>query len=253
MSIELRQTNHLIDCKQEKLLSSLVKVAFWLLVLLFLPQIILSLLFGVFFGFWQAGEVTTNSFNTWYSTMPVLLTLSLISPVLTIPLLMKATNAENWPDRFNLWAIKAMVVSLTAKWLMVGFVFWLTSSFVGEWLKLPEEQFVLDIKAAGNSVGMVVLISFTLCVIIPIMEELIFRGWLFTKVEQTQLGSIGALILTAILFTIIHSQYENNVTFIMLLFFGLLLGYTRYKSNNISYSIAIHILFNGLAYIVMFL
>ena len=82
--------------------------------------------------------------------------------------------------------------------------------------------------------------------------ELIFRGWLFTKIAQTKLGKIGALIVTAMVFTIIHSQYEHNVTFIILLFFGLLLGYTRYKSNNINYAIAIHVLFNSLAIMALF-
>lgn len=234
-------------------LISLFKVSFWLLALLFLAQIVFGFVSGLFFEIFYIDENSTDGFSEWTTNVPTILMLLLLSPIINIPLLMKATPAKGWKRLFDFWAIKKMKKQELMKWLLASIVFWVITSMIGQTMNLPAEQFMLDIKAAGNSVGMMVLISFTLCVIIPIMEELIFRGWLFTKVAQTKLGNIGALILTAIIFTIIHSQYENSVTFIMLLFFGLLLGYTRYKSNNISYSIAIHILFNSLAIMALFL
>ncbi|TWX68491.1 CPBP family intramembrane metalloprotease [Colwellia demingiae] len=224
----------------------LVKTVLWLATLLFLPQIILGFLSGMFFGVWQGEKFTTSAFDVWYMTISVLLTLSLISPLITISLLIKATKAETWSERFDFWAVKVMGVSEVAKWTVVGFSFWFISSILGWWIKIPEEQFMLDIKAASNSTDMIILILFTLCLVVPIMEELIFRGWLFSKVAQTKLGNIGALLLTAFVFTTIHSQYEHVITFLMLLSFGLLLGFVRYKSNNTCYTINIHALFNTL-------
>ncbi len=252
MSIKLINTNELIDYKRENTLSSLAKIFFLLAILLFLPQTILSFLFGVVFGFWQEEGFTTNAFKAWSMSISVLLTVSLLSPLLTIPLLIKVTKAEDWSERFDFWAVKVMCVSKVAKWLAVGVAFWLFSSYTGELLKLPEEQIMLDIKIARNSVGMGILIFTTICLVVPIMEELVFRGWLFSKVAQTKLGSTGAIVLTSLIFTIIHSQYEQSITFIMLFLFSLLLGYARYKSNNISYSILIHIIFNSLALILLF-
>ena len=139
------------------------------------------------------------------------------------------------------------------KWLLAGFIFWAISSMIGAMMNLPVEQFMLDIKAASNSVGVIALVIVSICLVTPVMEELVFRGWLFRRIGQTKLGDIGALILTAIIFTVIHSQYEHNVSFIIMLAFGLLLGFIRYKSNNISYSIVTHMFFNSLAIVTLFI
>jgi membrane protease YdiL (CAAX protease family) len=235
-----------VDTAIEPESHSLIKIVLWLVTLLFLPQVILGILSGIFFCVWQGEKFTLSTFDTWYMTISVLLILSLISPLITIPLLMKASKGKSWSGYYDFWAVKVIGVSEVVKWIVVGFVFWFISSFLGWWIKVPEEQFMLDIKAASNSTDMIILILFTLCLVVPIMEELIFRGWLFSKVAQTKLGNIGALLLTAFFFTIIHSQYENVMTFLMLLAFGLLLGFVRYKSNNISYTVIIHALFNTL-------
>lgn len=232
--------------------SSLIKAVFWLIVILFLPQLLLGFGFSIFFGIQQGNNFTEEAFSLWFASISVTLILTLLSTLLTLPLLIKATQAENWKCRFDFWAVKTINLKVLIKWLTIGLFFWLASSFMGEWLNLPVEQFMLDVKSAGNSVDMGILIFVSICLVIPIVEELIFRGWFFSQIAETKLGNIGALILSTIIFALIHSQYEQISTFIMLLLLSLLLGYVRYKSNNISYSIAIHIIFNSLAIITLF-
>jgi membrane protease YdiL (CAAX protease family) len=111
---------------------------------------------------------------------------------------------------------------------------------------------MLDLKAESNNSIVVILMVLTICVVVPIMEELVFRGWLYSKIAQTKLGDIGALTISSIIFTLIHTQYDNIITFLVIFLLGLLLGFARYKSANISYSIAMHMIFNSLAMVALF-
>jgi len=233
---------------------SLFKSTLWLLALLFLAQFVLGFAFVVVYGIKQGSDFNKEAFNIWFSSMPVLLTLTLVSSLLTFYILIKATNKDSWVERFDFWAVRKPEGKSLAKWLAVIFVFWLISLFIGEWFKLPEEQFMLDLKDAGNSSFMVLaLIVVGLCFVGPIIEELIFRGWLFSKITQTKLGNIGALLLTSVIFTVIHAQYEQSITFLMIFTLGLLLAFVRYKSNNISYAIAMHVVFNSVSMFALFL
>ncbi|MBS1205753.1 MAG: protease [Proteobacteria bacterium] len=66
---------------------------------------------------------------------------------------------------------------------------------------------------------------FTACLIAPVSEEIIFRGFLLNaglgwgKVPQ-QVG----IVLTSLLFAAIHTQYQAPLTFIQLFIFSALLS-----------------------------
>jgi membrane protease YdiL (CAAX protease family) len=227
---------------------SLIGIVFWAAALMFLPQIIMSFIIGSLYRIYQGAGSSLETF----ASIPLLLTTLLLSPVIFIPMLLIATNRKNWDERFGFWAVKAINAKVLVQWLIIGLFFWLVSSLVDEWLNLPVEQFMLDVKDASNSLTMVILVLTTICIIVPVMEELMFRGWLYSKVAQTKLGNIGALVFSSILFTAIHTQYNNIITLIMIFLLSLLLGFARYKNGNISYCIAIHILFNSLATIALF-
>jgi membrane protease YdiL (CAAX protease family) len=227
---------------------SLIGIVLWAAALIFLPQIIMSFIIGLLYRIYQGAGSSLDTL----SSIPLLLTILLLSPVIFIPMLLIATNRKNWDERFGFWAVKVINAKVLVKWLIVGLFFWLISSYLGELLNLPIEQFMLDVKSASNSLGVVILMVVTICLLVPVMEELVFRGWLYSKIAQTKLGNIGALFLSSILFTTIHTQYDNAITLMIIFSLGLLLGGVRYKSGNISYSIAIHILFNSLATIALF-
>ena len=231
--------------------TSLIKTILWLVVIVFLPSIILFFGFGIFFGI-QGSGFSEEGASAWFASIPVMLAMALIAPLLTLPLLSIATQAENWGDRFDFWAVRAIHAKALVKWLVAGLIFWLVSSFIGEWLNLPVEQFLLDIKTASDNAVVVILMVVTICIVVPVMEELVFRGWLYSKIAKSKLGHSGALILSSIIFTVIHTQYDNAITLVMIFLLSLLLGFVRYKSGNISYSIAIHMLYNTLATIALF-
>jgi|GEM_PF-1546336 len=239
--------------KNTGFISHLSKTVGWTFALIFLPQLVLSFGFGIFFGVQQGSDYTPEAFNLWFSSVPVLLTLTLISPLLTFPLLKKASQAKNWNACLEFCALKKVDASVCAKWLIIGFIYWSLSSLAGLLFNIPVEQFMLDIRSTSDNITNVVLVVLTICIVVPIMEELIFRGWLYSKIEQSRLGKFGALVLSSIIFTAIHTQYENTVTLVIIFLLGFLLGFVRFRSGNISYCIAIHMLFNSLAIFALFL
>ena len=233
--------------------ASHIKTLLWILAILFLPQLVLGFAFGIFFGIQQGVNFNEAERLRWLSSLPVMVSLMLSGSILTLPLLLKATQGKSWSSRLKFWAVRMINIKMLAKYLGVTFIFWLVISLISQWLNLPAEQFMLDLKGTESSALMVIFLLFSVCIFVPVVEELVFRGWLYTKIAQTKLNNIGALILSSILFTVIHTQYENIATFIIILSLAVLLGVIRYKSQNISYCIAVHILFNSLGMIALFL
>jgi len=238
--------------KNTGLFVSLFKIMLWAFILIFLPQFLLGFVFSIFIGIQQGGSLATEADNARFLTTSVQLLLFLIAPLIFIPLLVKATNATGWAERFAFWAVKPVNRKETGKWLSIGLIYWLSSLLLGELLSLPPEQFMLDIKAAVNSFTMLMLALTTICIVVPIMEELTFRGWLYSKIKQTKLGDFGALIITTLSFTALHTQYNNAMTLMFIFALGLLLGGVRYKTQNTGYAILIHMLFNSLATLALF-
>lgn len=74
----------------------------------------------------------------------------------------------------------------------------------------------------------------------PLLEELIFRGYLFKAWRHSRLGLSGTLLLTSVLFTALHlSQY--NWTYLSMIFaLSLILGLAREKSGSVWVPLAIH-------------
>ena len=88
----------------------------------------------------------------------------------------------------------------------------------------------------------------SLVVAAPIMEEFIFRGFLFSQLRNTRLGVWGAIITTSFLWTVIHFQYETMILYVLFIL-GIFLGYLRYKYNSLYLVIGIHALNNMIPFI----
>ena len=72
-----------------------------------------------------------------------------------------------------------------------------------------------------------ILLGFVSAVLVaPIIEEFLFRGFLHSQLEITRLKDWGAVIVSSLVWTAIHFQYELGIL-IFLFVFGLFLGYFR--------------------------
>ncbi|MBN2183601.1 MAG: CPBP family intramembrane metalloprotease [Sedimentisphaerales bacterium] len=90
------------------------------------------------------------------------------------------------------------------------------------------------------------LFWFAIIIAGPLSEEIFFRGFLFEGIRYSKVGAAGAVIITSLIWSTMHLQY--NIYGIIFIFVGgLLLGYVRIRSNSIYPPIAMHILHNIIA------
>lgn len=85
----------------------------------------------------------------------------------------------------------------------------------------------------------------------PVIEELVFRGYLFQALRHSRLGLWGTLILTSVLFTAIHGYQYPWITLLHVFAFSLLLGMARKKTGSLYVPIALHMLNNAVAMTVL--
>lgn len=133
-------------------------------------------------------------------------------------------------------------------------------AFVYEWnmsFNFPEWALSYDKKAEHltkyflkmNSVGDLAYNLLILAIVPAIGEELLFRGYL----QQTFKKWLGkphlAIVITAILFSAIHMQFQGFLPRFVL---GLLLGYFFYWSGSLWLPIIAHFLNNALAVLLAY-
>jgi len=104
----------------------------------------------------------------------------------------------------------------------------------------PAEQEVmramLELEGGALVVGALVAV-----VVGPLLEELLFRGFL-QSVLVRPLGSFGAVVVTALLFALLHGKSTFGPLFCLSLY----LGWLRARSGTLWISWAVHALHNGL-------
>ncbi len=97
-----------------------------------------------------------------------------------------------------------------------------------------------------RTAGFPPLLWLAVVVLAPLNEEIFFRGFLFAGFSRSRVGGWGAILLTSLLWAVIHVQYDwYDAGSIFAA--GLLLGYVRRKTNSIIPTIAMHALMNLVA------
>jgi len=97
-----------------------------------------------------------------------------------------------------------------------------------------------------ETAGSIPLLLFAIILVAPIIEELFFRGFMFRGLQYSKVGPIGAILITSLLWSSIHLQY-NLYQIAILLVTGLVFGWARVKTNSIIPCIAMHMTLNVLS------
>jgi membrane protease YdiL (CAAX protease family) len=77
----------------------------------------------------------------------------------------------------------------------------------------------------------------------PLLEEMFFRGFLFSGLMASSLGPAGAIVTTSLLWAIIHVQYDY-FWMLSILIIGLALGVVRYRTGSIVLTFVLHAAIN---------
>lgn len=111
----------------------------------------------------------------------------------------------------------------------------------------PEQLAVQFLKMTLGYPVLFVLALLSIIVLAPLVEELLFRGFLQSFIRQ-HLGSKQAIVMTSLLFSLFHysaDQKISNLTIVGSLFvFSLFLGFVYEKRGSLFAPIFLHSLFN---------
>jgi CAAX protease family protein len=112
----------------------------------------------------------------------------------------------------------------------------LVSSATG---RAVEPGFMGEVLKSASADGALWLLVIAFCVAAPVTEELFARGFLYRGWSESFLGPVGAIILSSLVWTSLHLQYDwfflGEVFSI-----GLLFGYMRYRSHSTWLTIVLH-------------
>ncbi len=82
-----------------------------------------------------------------------------------------------------------------------------------------------------------------LCVLVPIAEELLFRG-MIQQIFTRNLGAVAGFLLAGLVFGAVHLSAHLLVS---ISFFGVILSFVYFATGNLVYTIISHALFNIIA------
>jgi membrane protease YdiL (CAAX protease family) len=141
--------------------------------------------------------------------------------------------ALNWPSPGEL--LRALAITA---------ILLLAESFVGAG-EAPSDPYVSGKHADGF---LILLIGS--CIAVPVMEEFVLRGFMFRGWSQSFLGPVGSIVLTSVLWAMMHTQYDWFGRFSIFVV-GLAFGYFRWRSNSTWLTVMVHSAMNTLVFFMI--
>ena len=99
--------------------------------------------------------------------------------------------------------------------------------------------FMVDVLKSARADGALWLLVIAFCVAAPISEEFFARGFLYRGWSESFLRVPGAILLSSLVWTVLHLQYDWFF-FGEVFSIGLLLGWLRYRSNSTWLTVIVH-------------
>ncbi|AIX74597.1 MAG: type II CAAX endopeptidase family protein [Mixta calida] len=111
---------------------------------------------------------------------------------------------------------------------------------------LQPERWLED--QANQSVVSLWILLFSAVLLAPVFEEILFRGFLLQGfLLWAPRSRFACIVLTSLLFAVMHTQYVHWQTLAVLTLFSLLLCYARLRANSLLLPIFLHMLNNLIA------
>lgn len=148
-------------------------------------------------------------------------------------------------DKYN-FRIKTTKVMKVIKYSALSYLVTITISIISMYiftklnLNIKQQEIVNEMAKAPMSTFIFTILP--IVVFAPVVEEFVFRWYLFEKVFSKRIGVIGGAIITSLIFAFVHF---NLKTFPVLLTIALINCYIIHKKGY-WYSVFNHLIFNGM-------
>ncbi len=167
--------------------------------------------------------------------------LTLVMTPITLAYFYPIIRWRGWRLREYL-AVKSPTRRQTLRWLGICLVYMVISDTVR--LLTGQEITPPSMIDAYNTAGFVPLLVVAVVLLAPFREEIVFRGFMYRGIASSRLGPAGAIAITAILWSILHVQYDwYGIADIAVC--GVLVGLARHRTGSIITPMLMHVLINA--------
>lgn len=170
----------------------------------------------------------------------------LLSALMGIPLLLLAARLRKGTRLAQYFAWQSVPWQAAWRWVMVTLVLALCWDLVAALVGRPVVHDFMrqNIESAHSQL----LLLLAMVVAAPAFEEALFRGFAFVGLSKSALGARGAIVVTALVWALIHLQYDW-IDKGMIFLIGLLLGWARLRSGSLWVPLLMHAALNAVAYL----
>lgn len=102
----------------------------------------------------------------------------------------------------------------------------------------------LGIHRTALAQGWLLALWFAIIVLLPVGEEMLLRSFLFRGFVRSSTTSIPGLLSIALIWTLLHAQYDDQLANVLLFLVGSYLGIIRLVSGSTTLVILLHVLWN---------
>jgi membrane protease YdiL (CAAX protease family) len=134
--------------------------------------------------------------------------------------------ALNWPSSGELLRALAMMAIIMLAESLAEYVIGVRDSSPDPYAGASQAEGFLILLIGG-------------CIAAPVMEEFVLRGFMFRGWSQSFLGPVKSIVLTSVLWGMMHTQYDWTGRFSIFIT-GLALGYFRWRSNSTWLTVMVH-------------
>ena len=223
----------------------------WLVIFISL-SLFIGILYGIYMGFQEVFAARANHTEIDIATLssrikndsetPFVRTLfGILQFIFIVPVIFFAAKFPG-QSALETLAIKKVPKNIVGRWLLYFAGFWIVSTGFLYFIHETESPFIQSLRGTRHF-GLAVVIA----VIAPIIEELIFRGYLYKAWRFTRLGYAGALILISLLFSLIHVGQYHWPYLLVIFCFAILLGMAREKTGSVLTPMLFHAINNAIA------
>lgn len=221
-----------------------------------MAQFVLSMLFGIFFGIagWSRPEI-----SDWLGSTHGQFAMMAMSGVVTVGLLALLLHVRR--IKFSALGLARSPQWRDVAFTIAGFFVYfglliLATVIAGQVIGVDtKQQQEIGFEQAKGGAGGLLFVFIGLVVIPPIVEELLFRGFLYGGL-RSKLPMVWAVGITSVLFAIPHLFASSHgllwIAAIDTFALSLVLCYVREKTGALWACIGIHAVKNSLAFLVVF-
>lgn len=158
-----------------------------------------------------------------------------------IAVFIRIRGSTSIADYLGLKPLKPRVILL----LVLIFVAMLVAVFIAGSYVGDDSDASFGVELYRNG-GFLPLVWLALVFAAPLFEEVFFRGFLFVGLNASRLGTTVTIVLTSLIWAVMHLQY-NVFGIAQILFMGIILGIVRHKTGSLYAPLLIHMLWNAAA------